>query len=129
MVAAKKKNTDELRICIDPRDLNQALIRPHHALKTVDDILSDVFSKLDPKSGILAHLTRRKIKLLHHVQHSLRLLPLHPDALRYHLWIRSLSTRYRTAYRRITLQDYCRRYFNVYGKTRKEHDRILEQVM
>ena len=56
MVAAEKKNTDELRICIDPRDLNQALMRPHHALKTVDDILSDVsgakvFSKLDAKSG------------------------------------------------------------------------------
>ena len=56
MVAAEKKNTDELRICIDPRDLNQALMRPHHQLKTVDDILSDitgakVFSKLDAKSG------------------------------------------------------------------------------
>ena len=56
MVAAEKKNTDELRICIDPRDLNEALMRPHHALKTVDDILSDVagatiFSKLDAKSG------------------------------------------------------------------------------
>ena len=26
MVAAEKKNTDELRICIDPRDLNQAAV-------------------------------------------------------------------------------------------------------
>ena len=56
MVAAEKKNTDELRICIDPRDLNQALMRPHHALKTVDDILTvmsgaTVFSKFDAKSG------------------------------------------------------------------------------
>ena len=56
MVAAEKKNTDELRICIDPRDLNQAFMRPHYALKTVDDILSDVsganvFSKLDAKFG------------------------------------------------------------------------------
>ena len=56
MVAAEKKNTEEIRICIDPRDLNQALMRPHHPLKTVDDIASDipgatVFSKLDAKSG------------------------------------------------------------------------------
>ena len=56
MVAAEKKGTDELRICIDPRDLNQAIMRPHHPLKTVDDIASDipgatVFSKLDAKSG------------------------------------------------------------------------------
>ena len=35
MVAAKKKNTEELRICIDPRDLNKALMRPHHPLKTI----------------------------------------------------------------------------------------------
>ena len=56
MVAAEKKNTDELRICIDPQDLNQALMRPHHALKTMDDILSDIsgakmFSKVDAKPG------------------------------------------------------------------------------
>ena len=55
MVAAEKKKY-KLRICIEPRDLNQALIQPHHALRTVDDILTVmsgaiVFSKLDAKSG------------------------------------------------------------------------------
>ena len=40
MVAAKKKNTDKLRICMDPRDLNKALMRPHHPLKTVDEVAS-----------------------------------------------------------------------------------------
>ena len=56
MVTAKKKNTDTIRIFIDPRDLNQALMRPHHALKTDNDILTvissaNVFSRLDAKSG------------------------------------------------------------------------------
>ena len=56
MVAAKKKNTDQLRICIDPRDLNKALMRPHHPLKTVDEVASTipgatVFSILDAKSA------------------------------------------------------------------------------
>ena len=56
MVAAKKKNNDELRICIDPRDLNMALMRPHHQLKTLDKVASSnrgatMFSILDAKSA------------------------------------------------------------------------------
>ena len=54
MVAAKKKNTEELRICIDPRDLNKALMRPQHPLKTIEEVASSipnatVFSILDAK--------------------------------------------------------------------------------
>ena len=56
MVAAKKKNTEELRICIDPQDLNKALMRPHHPLKTLDEVVSSIpgakiFSILDAKSA------------------------------------------------------------------------------
>ena len=56
MLAAKKKNTDELRIRIDPCDLNKALMRPHHPLKTVEEVASTipnatVFSILDAKSA------------------------------------------------------------------------------
>ena len=57
MVAAKKKNTDKLRICIDPRDLNMALMRPHHPLKILDEVASAIpgatvfFSILDAKSA------------------------------------------------------------------------------
>ena len=55
-VAAKTKNTDELRICIDPRDLNMALMRPHHPLKTLGEVASSipgatVFSIPDAKSA------------------------------------------------------------------------------
>ncbi len=57
MVVTKKKDKDELRICIDPRDLNSALKVPHHPLTTVDDVLKEipnakVFSVLDAKGGL-----------------------------------------------------------------------------
>ncbi|XP_072023159.1 uncharacterized protein [Amphiura filiformis] len=38
MVATRKKQTDEIRLCIDPRDLNKALKRPHHPTKTVEEV-------------------------------------------------------------------------------------------
>ena len=66
MVAAEKKNTDELRIWIDRKDLTQALMRPHHALKTVVNILIDtsgagakVFSRLDAEYGF-SHIRLNK---------------------------------------------------------------------
>ena len=56
LVAAKKKGKDELRICLNPHDLNNVLKRPHHPLKTVEEVLSDltnarVFTTLDAKNG------------------------------------------------------------------------------
>ena len=55
LVATRKKNGD-VRICLDPRDLNKALKRPHHPMRTVDDVASrlgnaKVFSTLDAKAG------------------------------------------------------------------------------
>lgn len=55
MVAAEKKNGD-IRICLDPRDLNKALKRPHYPMRTADDVASrignaKVFSTLDAKAG------------------------------------------------------------------------------
>ena len=55
MVAADKKG-NEVRICIDPRYLNEALLRPHYPMRTVDDVLSrvpegKVFAVFDMKSG------------------------------------------------------------------------------
>ena len=56
MVAVGKMNTDNLRICIDPRNLNQAIMREHYPLPTIDDIThkltgAKVFSVLDAKCG------------------------------------------------------------------------------
>ena len=56
MVATHKKNSDEIRLCIDPQDLNNVLKRPHHPMRTVEDVAaqmphSTVFSTLDAKSS------------------------------------------------------------------------------
>ena len=49
---------EKIRICIDPRDLNRAIKREHHPMKTIEDVVSDIpkakiFSVLDAKSGFL----------------------------------------------------------------------------
>ena len=54
-VVATKKSGD-LRICLDPAPLNQALRREHYQIPVLDDILPElskarVFSKLDLKNG------------------------------------------------------------------------------
>ena len=46
----------KLRICIDPRDLNKAIMRSHYPLPVLEDILPNlskakVFSVLDAKDG------------------------------------------------------------------------------
>ena len=55
MVATRKKNGD-VRIYLDPRDLNKALKRPHYLMRTADDEAfrlgnAKVFSTLDAKAG------------------------------------------------------------------------------
>lgn len=54
MVAIQKKNSD-IRLCIDPRDLNKAQKRPHHPMHTIEEVAtqmpnSTVFSVFDAKS-------------------------------------------------------------------------------
>ena len=56
MVATHKKETNDVRICIDPRDLNKALMRPHHPMRTVEEVAAQmsgatIFSVLDAKSS------------------------------------------------------------------------------
>ena len=55
LVIVEKPN-GQLRLCLDPRDLNTAIKRHHHPMPTVDEILgklggAKVFSKLDASSG------------------------------------------------------------------------------
>ena len=54
MVAIRKPG--KLRICIDPKDLNEALKRNYYPMPTIEDILpslakAKVFSVLDAKDG------------------------------------------------------------------------------
>ena len=51
-----EKPDGNIRVCLDPKDLNKALKRSHYPLPTTDDILNrmrnaKVFSKLDASSG------------------------------------------------------------------------------
>ncbi|KAK0145197.1 hypothetical protein N1851_015902 [Merluccius polli] len=62
MVATHKKNSDDIRLCIDTRDLNKALKRPHHPMRTVEEVAaqmanSTVFSVLDAKNPALQKLS------------------------------------------------------------------------
>ena len=51
-----QKPTCTVRLCIDPRDLNLAIKRPHYPMKTIDEVASGpqgarTFSILDSASG------------------------------------------------------------------------------
>ena len=55
LVTVEKPNGD-IRICLDPKDLNENIKRPHYSLPTLEDALAKMsgaqyFSKLDAKSG------------------------------------------------------------------------------
>lgn len=55
-MVVSEKRSGELRICIDPRELNKAIYREHYQLPTQQEITSRLagaryFSKLDAKSG------------------------------------------------------------------------------
>ena len=50
------KDSGELRLCLDPKDLNKCIKRPHHYVPTIDDVLPELhgakfLSTLDAKSG------------------------------------------------------------------------------
>lgn len=56
VVAPKPKKPEEIRICVDMRQVNTAIKRERHITPTIDDVMLDlngsrVFSKLDLNSG------------------------------------------------------------------------------
>ena len=56
LVIETKPATGELRVCLDPADLNNAILREYHPIPVVEDIVpelrgSDLFTKLDLKDG------------------------------------------------------------------------------
>lgn len=59
LVVCEKPKTGKLRICLDPRPLNKAIMRPHYPLPTLEDVTSKLagakfFSILDARSGYWA---------------------------------------------------------------------------
>ncbi len=62
---------DKVRICLDPLDLNKAILREHYPMKTIEEVVSDtnmadakVFSVLDAKQGFLQILLDDESSLL-----------------------------------------------------------------
>ena len=56
IVTPPKKNPDEIRLCVDMREANKAIVRERHVLPTIDELINDmngasVFSKLDLRAG------------------------------------------------------------------------------
>ena len=56
IVVAEKANKKDVRICLDPRDLNKYIKREHYPMKTVEEVAArvdraTVFSVLDASSG------------------------------------------------------------------------------
>lgn len=56
IVAVPKKDSDAVRICIDMREANKAIIRERHQMPTVEELTTDlngakIFSKIDLTSG------------------------------------------------------------------------------
>ena len=38
LIVVEKPQTGKLRVCLDPRDLNKAIQRPHYPLPTLEDV-------------------------------------------------------------------------------------------
>lgn len=69
MVVTHKKDKHEIRICINPKDLNTALKRPHHPMRSVEEVASQmsgvtVFSVLDAKNSFWQIRLDRKSSMM-----------------------------------------------------------------
>ena len=56
IVVTPKKNTNKIRVCVDMREPNKAIMRERHQMPTVDELINDlngakIFSKVDLRSG------------------------------------------------------------------------------
>ncbi|XP_052814250.1 uncharacterized protein K02A2.6-like [Mya arenaria] len=68
MVTVEQPN-GSLRVCLDPKDLNEAIVRPHYPSRSIDDILPDltgatVFSKFDARTGYWSVKLNKKSSFL-----------------------------------------------------------------
>lgn len=134
LVIVEKPRTGKLRICLDPRELNKAIKRPHYPLPTLEDITPRLtgaryFSVLDARSGYWS------IKLSHE---SSKLTTFNTPFGRYRFL--------RLPFGLASAQDEFQRKIDetyegldgvaaivddilVYGATREEHDRNLHAML
>ena len=129
-----RKSDGSIRPCLDPRDLNKAIIREHYKAPTLEEIShklsgATVFSKLDAKDGFWSiHLDTPSSYLTTFNTHKGRYWYLHmPFGLKmsqdvFQMRMDQITDRLPGI---IAIHDdIC-----VYGKTREEHDTNLLQLM
>ena len=133
LVCVPKKN-GEIRVCVDMRRANEAVIRERHPIPTVDEILQDmngasVFSKLDLRWGY------HQIELAPKSREITTFIT-HKGLFRYKRLLFGASCA-PESYQRIIQQvlEGCEGTHNisddiiVFGNTQKEHDERLKKVM
>ena len=132
MVAATKQD-GSIRLCIDPVNLNKALLRPHHPLKTVEEVIADIpdakmFSILDAKCSFCqVPLSKESSKL------TTFMTPVGRYAfLRMPFGITTGSEVFQRCMEQLFEGQQCAIVIDdilVWGRSREEHDLRLRQVM
>ena len=134
LVVVPKRSSNEIRICVDMRRANQAVIRERHPIPTVDEILQElngatVFSKIDLKWGF------HQIEL-EPESRNITTFTTHVGLFRYKRLMFGISCApemYQQCVQ-LALQG-CEGQRNisddviVYGSTQEEHDQRLEKVL
>jgi hypothetical protein len=134
VAAPKPKDPDKVRICVDMRQANKAILRERHVMPTVDDMINDlngakIFSKLDLNSGY----------------HQLELAPesryittfsTHVGLRRYkrlNFGISSAAELFQVTIQQVIEGIEAARNLSdniiVFGKTQQDHDRSLKRVL
>ena len=133
MVATHKKDTDAIRLCIDPRDLNKAIQRPHYPMRTIEEIAAEIdgatmFSTLDAKSSFWQVPLDQKSSMLT----TFNTIVGRYRFLRMPYGINSGSEVFQNTIENLFANLPCFIAVDdimVYGKTQEEHDENLKQIL
>ncbi|XP_052809099.1 uncharacterized protein K02A2.6-like [Mya arenaria] len=133
IVTPLKKNTDEIRLCIDMREANKAIQRERHLLPTIDELINDlngstVYSKLDLRAGYHQLVLDPESRYI-------TAFNTHVGVFRYkrlNFGICSASEIFQNTIRNVIQGIHGSKNISddiiIYGKTQTEHDKALEQV-
>lgn len=80
LVVVEKPRTGKLRICLDPRDFNKAIKRPHYPLPTIEDITP----KLIGAKHFIVNKTNRGIVQADDIQHCTRMIHILSSSIWHH---------------------------------------------
>ena len=135
LVAVPEKN-GEVRVCVDMRQANKAVLRERYPIPNVDELLqslngANIFSKLNLRSGY------HQIEI-DEESRSITTFVCQKEHYRYTMLIFGISSA-SEVYQRVNYITDIARYINgvrnvsddiiVYGRTQKEHDEALRQVL